>query len=126
MIAATLVFGMGTFIAWHGGALNAQARIQSELYGGIEKELASRGVSSAVVIAPRFAEIWKAVPEYMERGTWVFEWRRARPDLSDTYLIVQDIPDAAAVFREKFPGRPVFKLSVESRPPYFSLDSADR
>ncbi|MBN1938575.1 MAG: hypothetical protein JW843_03250 [Candidatus Aminicenantes bacterium] len=125
MVASTLVFGMGTFIAWHGGALKAQARIQSELYGRIEETLESRGTAGAVVIAPRFADVWRAIPEFNERGTWVFEWRRARPDLSDRYLIVQDVPDAVEIFRKKFPGRPVFRLSVGSRPPYVTLAPAD-
>ncbi|MCX6565178.1 MAG: hypothetical protein NTW38_01925 [Candidatus Aminicenantes bacterium] len=126
MIAGALVFGMGTFLAWQGGALNAQARIQSEIYGGIERTLESRGVPSAVVIAPRFADIWRANPEFKERGTWVFEWRRARPDLSDKYLIVQEMSGAAGIFREKFPDRPVYRLTVEPRPPYWSLAPAER
>jgi hypothetical protein len=126
MVAAVLVFGMGTFIAWQGGALNAQARIQSDIYGGIETTLESRGAPSAVLIAPRFADVWRANPEFNERGTWVFEWRRARPDLSDKILIVQDVPGAAGIFREKFPGRPVFQLTLTPRPPYWNLEPADR
>jgi len=120
-----LVFGMGTFIAWQSGALNSQARIQSDIYGGIERILESRGVSSAVVVAPWFADVWQANPEFKNRGTWVFDWRRARPDLSDKYLIVHDIPDAVAIFRTKFPDRKIFRLSLISRPPYTSLDPAN-
>jgi len=121
VIAGLLVFGMGTFIAWQSGALNNQARIQSDIYGRIERTLESQGVSTAVIIAPRFADVWRADPEFKERGTWVFEWRRARPDLSDKYLIVQDIPEAASIFRAKFPSRPIFRLSLTPRPPYTAL-----
>jgi len=126
LIAAMLFFGMGTFIAWQGGALNAQARIQSDIYGGIAKTLESRGALPAVVIAPRFADVWRANPEFNERGTWVFEWRRARPDLSDEILIVQNVPGAAGIFREKFPGRPVFQMTLTPGPPYWNLEPADR
>jgi len=126
MVAAVLVFGMGTFIAWQGGALNAQARIQSDIYGGIETALESREASSAVVVAPRFADIWRANPEFNKRGTWVFEWRRARPDLSDKILIVQDIPGAVGIFREKFPNRPIFQMTLTPRPPYWNIAPADR
>lgn len=126
VVASVLALGMGTFIAWHGGALRAQARIQSEIYGGIETALESRGTDKAIVIAPRFADVWRTVPEFRERGTWVFEWRRSRPDLSDRFLIVQDIPDAVRIFREKFPDRPIFKLSAEPHPPYLALSATDR
>ncbi|MHB8055503.1 MAG: hypothetical protein ACYDH3_09685 [Candidatus Aminicenantales bacterium] len=125
MIAGTLVFGMGTFIAWQSGALNAQARIQGDIYGGIERTLETRGAPSAVVIAPRFADVWRANPEFADRGTWVFEWRRARPDLSDKTLIVQDVPGAEGIFREKFPGRPIFRMTLAPRPPYWILAPAD-
>lgn len=124
VIAGLLVFGMGTFIAWQSGALNDQARIQSDIYGRIERSLQSQGITSAVVIAPRFADVWRANPEFKDRGTFVFEWRRARPDLSDKYLIVHDIPDAAAIFRAKFPNRPVYRLSLIPRPPYTALAPA--
>ena len=124
VIAGLLVFGMGTFIAWQSGALNSQARIQSDIYGRIERTLESQGVPSAVVIAPWFADVWRANPEFKDRGAWVFEWRRARPDLSDKYLIVHDIPDAAAIFRAKFPNRPIYRLSLITRPPYSTLAPA--
>jgi len=124
-VSGLLVFGMGTFIAWQSGALNHQAKIQSDIYGRIDGELKARGVPTAVVIAPRFADVWRNIPEFRDRGTWVFEWRRPRPDISDKYLIVQPIPDAISIFRAKFPGRPIYRLTLLPRPPYFVLAPAD-
>lgn len=123
-VSGLLLFGMGTFIAWQAGALNAQARIQSEIYDGIERAVETRGGPPAVVIAPRFADVWRANPESLKRGTWVFEWRRARPDLSDDILIVQDVPGAAWIFREKFPDRNLFRMTLAAEPPYWSLEPA--
>jgi hypothetical protein len=124
-ISGLLVFGMGTFIAWQSGALNHQARIQSDIYGLIDRELEVRGATTAVVIAPRFADVWRSIPEFRDRGSWVFEWRRPRPDLSDKVLIVQPIPDAASIFRTKFPGRPIYRLTILPRPPYLVLAPAE-
>jgi hypothetical protein len=124
-ISGLLVFGMGTFIAWQSGALNHQARIQSDIYGLIDRELEARGATTAVVIAPRFADVWRSIPEFRDRGSWVFEWRRPRPDLSDKVLIVQPIPDAASIFRTKFPGRPIYRLTILPRPPYLVLAPAE-
>jgi hypothetical protein len=126
MIAAGLIVAMGTFIAWQGGALNAQARIQSDIYSGIERTLEAANVGRAVIIAPRFAEVWRANPEFKDRGTWVFEWRRAKPDLSDDYLIVHDIPGAAETFAAKFPERPVFRMILTPEAPYWSIVPAGR
>jgi hypothetical protein len=124
-VSGLLVFGMGTFIAWQSRALNHQARIQSEIYNRIDGELEARGIPTAVIIAPRFADVWRNIPEFRDRGTWVFEWRRPRPDLSDKYLIVQPIPDAASIFRAKFPGRPIYRLKLLPQPPYFALVPGD-
>ena len=89
-----------------------------------ERAVETRGGPPAVVIAPRFADVWRANPESLKRGTWVFEWRRARPDLSDDILIVQDVPGAAWIFREKFPDRNLFRMTLAAEPPYWSLEPA--
>ena len=106
--------------------MNAQARIQSDIYSGIERTLEAADVGRAVVIAPRFADVWRANPEFKDRGTWVFEWRRAKPDLSDDYLIVHDIPGAAETFAAKFPERPVFRMILTPEAPYWNVVPAGR
>ena len=72
------------------------------------------------------AEVWRANPEFKDRGTWVFEWRRAKPDLSDDYLIVHDIPGAAETFAAKFPERPVFRMILTPEAPYWNVVPAGR
>ncbi len=90
-------------------ALFAQAEPQRSLYASLEDGIPARE-RPAVVLAAQFFVVWSAYPQYAERGTWVFEWRRPEPDFGDEILILRDTPDALASVRRRFPGRPVYRL----------------
>ena len=133
MLAAALTLGLGTFIAWQAIALNRQAQSQKVIYGRIERSVGPGAGTSAgagappksVVLAPRFRKVWENIPEFKETGGWVFQWRRARPDLSDRILIVHDVPGAEEALRKRFPERKFFRLRNVDGPPYFEIEALD-
>lgn len=120
LVLAALVVGLGVFNAWEALALNRQARIQTTIYGAIEKGVAAGGAQGrAVVLVPKYADTWELHPPFEKIGSWVFEWRRPRPDLADRILIVRDLPGAGPAMRTRFPDRPQFRLTRVDQPPYF-------
>ncbi len=129
MLAAALTLGLGTFTVWQGIALNRQAQNQKVIYGRIEQAVGPGAgqdtTQKAVVLAPRFRKVWENVPEFKDTGGWVFQWRRARPDLSDRILIVHDIPGAEEALRKRFPERKFFRLRNLDGPPYFEIEALD-
>lgn len=122
VLTGALVLGLGLFNFWQAQALHKQASIQKDIYGFIETTLKENRVKKAVVLAPQFWVVWESIPRFKEIGTWVREWKKARPDLSDRTLILYDVPKAEAALREKFPDRVFFRLATRVSPPYLKLD----
>jgi len=120
-----LALGLGTFILWQGIALNRQAQNQKVIYGRIEQVAGQGAAQKSVVLAPRFRKVWENVPEFKNIGGWVFQWRRARPDLSDRILIVHDVPGAEEALRKRFPERKFFRLRNVDGLPYFEIEALD-
>jgi hypothetical protein len=116
-----LVLELGTFNALHGSYLRRQAAIQDEIYGWIAHNV-DTSEKKAVLLAPRFGQVWAANPEYMRTGAWVFEWRRPRPDYSDDVLILHNVPGFESAFRQHFPDRRFYQLVVSSRPYGLSIE----
>ncbi len=121
MLAGALVLGLGTFNAWQGAALNRLTQPQKDIYGRIEREAVPPAGGQSVVLAPRFRKVWENIPEFKALGGWVFQWRRARPDLSDRILIVHDVPGAEEALRKQFPERSFFRLRNLPDSPYFEI-----
>ena len=109
------------FNFWQCHALNPQALIQNYVYGFIENGLREAGVDKAVILAPQFGCLWLANEYFRSIGSWVFEWRRARPDLSDKILILHDLPNVEQELRKQFPDRPFFRLRNSPKAPYLEL-----
>ncbi|MBN2185137.1 MAG: glycosyltransferase family 39 protein [Candidatus Krumholzibacteriota bacterium] len=110
-----LVFGMGTFNAWQMKALNEQSHIQSEVYDWIDNQ----GLHNAIVLAPRFYEIWSisGIPaKYATTGCYVFEWRMTKPDYSDDVLILRDVKSEIPKLRKAFPDRTLYRMTITKRP----------
>jgi hypothetical protein len=118
-----LVVGLGIFNATHALALREQARIQRDIYVWIDRAVSEPGGKKAVVLAPQFAEIWSRVPWMREVGTWVFEWRRPRLDLTDGVLILHDRPGVEGWLRERLPDRRVFRIGLREETPYAVLSA---
>ena len=123
MLTSVLVLGLGTFVAWQCVALNGLVRPQKTIYARVEREAAPPAGGRSVLLAPRFRKVWENVPEFKETGGWVFQWRRARPDLSDRILIVHDVPGAEEALRKRFPERKFFRLKNLADPPYFEISA---
>jgi hypothetical protein len=117
MACTCCVLGLGTFDLWHSLALRRQSRIQSEIYGFID----GADLGPAIVLAPKFGDLWQnAGPDYKAIGTFVYEWRRPRPDWSDEVLILRDRVDPAFL-QSRFPQRRLFRLGPAPDPPYLVL-----
>lgn len=116
-----IVVGLGIFSVGHAFGLRDQARVQRDIYDWIERGVQEAGRDRAVVLAPQFAEIWSRVPWMREVGTWVFEWRRPRLDLTDGVLIVHDRPGVESWLRERLPDRRIFRIGLLDETPYAIL-----
>ncbi len=115
VLVFSLVHGMGTFNGWQMKALNEQSHIQSEIYDWID----GQGLHGAVVLAPRFYEIWSesGIPaEYAATGCYVFEWRMTKPDYSDDVLILRDVKSEIPELKRAFPHRALYRMTITGRP----------
>jgi hypothetical protein len=122
MTAAVLLVNLGIFNAWHGVALNHQAQIQSFVYSYLDNSLDRPGSPRSVVLAPQFAKIWLSNPYFRAVGSYVFEWRRAKPDLSDRILIVHDRPGVEEKLKARFPDRAFFRLQTIPEVPFLKIE----
>lgn len=113
VLAVVLPVSFGTFSLWQARFLHDQALIHLATYTMVE------GVSErpAVVLVPRYSAVWNATPEFRRRGTWVFEWRRPHPGLSEDVLLVHDEPGALEAVRGTFPERAVYRLAPNGKAP---------
>jgi len=114
-----MVLSLGTFTLWQCFALRGQATLQNDIYGFLE----SAGLKNAVVLAPRYATLWQnAASEYPRIGSFVYEWRRPKPDWSEEVLILHDAQGAALeALRTRFPTRSFYRLSATRQAPYMQL-----
>ncbi len=118
ILVCVLVLGLGIFNFWQCQALNRQALIQNYVYGFIENSLQEKKVDKALILAPQFGSLWVANDYFRSIGSWVFEWRRAKPDLSDKTLILHDLPNVEEKLRAAILRPPVFPTcGTLSRPP---------
>ncbi|WP_426736365.1 glycosyltransferase family 39 protein [Myxococcus faecalis] len=106
-LAMFLVLALGTFTVWNGLALRRQAEIHEYVYGVVDEP----DLSEAVVLAPAYSNAWNAIPRFRTQGSFVFSWRRPRPDLSDSVLVLLDAPGEEPRLRALLPGRRFFRLS---------------
>ena len=104
------------------GALAEQARLQRSVRDVVDRSI---DVRPAVVVAPRFLELWRHDPAAVDVGTWVYDWPPARPDGHDDVVFVSDgswLDDDAsrpldatiAVARRSFPERALYRVVVEA------------
>ena len=128
-VAATLLTALVvvnlTFFSIHAWAMRESARLQVELYEALEAAVPAQA-RPAVVLAPEFNAVWKRNAVYEKRGTWVFEWRRPRPDLSDDVLVLADGPGLEESVRRAFPERHFFRMAPVSDGRPFELQPLSR
>lgn len=108
-VAVVLVIAMGAFNVVNGVGLRRQADIQAGVYDRVESEVPD-GSGKAIVLAPTFASIWKRDATFVETGSWVFVWKRPRPDFSDDVMILHDVPGIEARLGRAFPDRRIYRV----------------
>ena len=124
-VAASLALGLGIFNITHASALQEQAGIQAAVYDWIERTRPAPDLPKVVVLAPQFGATWIHLPGMARVGSWVFEWRRAHPDLRDDVLILHDLPGLEPLLRERFPDRSFYRLLLFNGPPFGALVPLD-
>jgi len=116
-----LLLGLGTFNIWHSLALHRQAHIQHYIYSYIENTINEKNIQKAIILAPQFGNLWRASKYFASIGSWVFEWRRVKPDFSDEIMILHDVPNIKKQLRKNFPDRVFLRLRPTKEPPFFEL-----
>lgn len=120
-VMVALAVGLGIFNLTHALALQQQATIQSAIYGWIDRSVYDSNGRRVVVLAQQFGATWVRIPGMWQIGSWVFEWRRPLPDLSDDVLILHDQPGVEHSVRRMFPDRRVYRLLLIAAAPYVVL-----
>lgn len=110
-VALAAVIALGTFSVWHSRGLHRQAEIHASIFGSID----ALGLEDAVLLAPYYAHVWQAVPEFRETGAWVFHWPPVDPARSADVIFAhqtgQSLDDERlARLRADFPGRRFYAL----------------
>jgi hypothetical protein len=124
-IAISLALGLGIFNVTHAVALHEQAGIQAAVYGWLERARPAPDSPKVVILAPQFGATWVHLPGMVNIGTWVFEWRRAHPDLRDEILILHDLPGLEPALRQRLPDRRFYRLQLFNGPPFGALVPLD-
>lgn len=106
-LVMVLLLALGTFTVWNGLALRRQAAIHESVYTLVD----APALEDAVVLAPEYGQLWRSIPTFRQQGSFVFTWRRPRPDLSDRVLVLHDVPGAEPALRALLPGRNFYRLS---------------
>ncbi len=116
-LVVALVIASGAFVYKYARSLRASARIHRAIYTAI-REQAPPG---SVLLAPQYAQVWLTTPRFSRRASWVFEWRRPRPDFSDERLILHYRAGDLYALRQAFPHRRFYRLAAVAGPPYLRL-----
>jgi hypothetical protein len=116
-----LLVGLVPFDALHSAALREQAMIQALVYDRIEQQIPA-DQRPAILFAPKFAEVWLDMTPLAEVGSWVFEWRRPRPDFNDDIMILHGgSGPAVGTVRTAYPERNVFFLKRQGKDKWFEI-----
>ena len=125
-VAVALTLGLGIFNLKHAAAMQDQAAIQASVYEWVERIRPEGAGPKVILLAPQFGTTWNHLPSVPRVGTWIFEWRRAHPDLRDDLVILHDLPGLEATVRERFPDRRLFRLLLVAGPPFAAIVPVDR
>lgn len=114
VVTVTVALGVTSFVfnAVQSVALNDSSHIQADVYSRLEA-LVPESARPAIVLAPQFGALWSMNDAYYARGSWVFEWRRPKPDFSDDVLILRESrsnPEVLPSVRAAFPTRAMFRI----------------
>ncbi len=119
-VCASLVIGLGAFSGFTLRGIQRQSEIQAAVYRRIDGLVTGDG-RKAIVLAPQFATVWRNDDEFAATGSWVFDWRRPRPDYSDAVLILHESPDVTTELRRAFPDRTIYRLALPAKGIEFRL-----
>lgn len=102
--AGYVVLGLNLFTSWHAIALRDQALARL----GLSEMIEAIPERPAVVLAGPFERLRTKYTLQGGVGSFVYEWRRARPDWSEPVLILHDSERAQAEVGRAFPARTAY------------------
>lgn len=108
-VLAVACIAMPIFGLHHGLAVRRMTAVQEDVYGMLEQQ----AKAPAVVLAPRFYRIWTSADPYRKTGSWVLNWRYAKPQLDDPVLILHDGKNAVESVKKAFPKRKLYRLASQ-------------
>jgi hypothetical protein len=107
VLVAYLIVPLLLFTMWNAAPLRRQATLQEDIYAAVESDVVRR---PAVLLTPQLGAVWRSDPSLRSGGSWVFSWRRARPDRIEPILILADGKNAARLAAAAFPDRSIYRL----------------
>lgn len=111
LVAGVVSMSIHRSNAWH-----------SKFLEGIDTQIPR----NSVVLAPRNAYFWRTLPAGTYNGSWVFETRSPKPDLSDERLILRYTTGAETWAQQRFPDRNIYIVKPSSLPPYVEVIEVQR
>lgn len=112
-----LFLGLGTFTFWNGLALQRQAHIQKTVYDFVENPK----LGKAIVLAPKYADVWTRQRRFAGIGSWIFDWRPPSPTKTERVMILHHSRTALPHLRKLYPDRTLYRLHTLPRAPYMNL-----
>jgi len=80
----------------------------------------------SVVMAPRNAYFWRALPPGYHNGSWVFEARAPKPDFAERVVILRYTTGSEVFALERFPERRVFVAVPSMEDPFVLVTEVER
>jgi hypothetical protein len=125
LAGSLLIYGIYfNFHQW--SAMHDSARITAEINEFIGFQISKlQGIEEgapirpSVIVSPSFMQVWRNIPRYQSRGTWVYEWPTASPGLGDPLTFVAEGFDDS--LRARFKGREFYHLVLKAAPPFIDL-----
>lgn len=114
MVCAAAVLGLGLFDGWNARWLRRQAEIHDHIYAILDDP----GRPPNVVLAPRYADLWRAIPGFAQAGSWVLEWRKPSPSGTDNAIVIHDRPGIERDVAAAYPDRALYRMMPTSQSPW--------
>jgi hypothetical protein len=104
------------FAGVHLNAVEHSARMHDKLYSFFDDPKFDR----SVVLAREYGTHWKAFPAFRNTGSFVFQWRRVKPDDERVHIFhyTKNEPKTLKALRDAMPDRKFYELRTLPRDPY--------
>jgi hypothetical protein len=109
-LAGYATFGLTIFAGGYCSAWRETNTLQRDIYDLVDQP----GSSPRVVLAPPYSAIFTNIDRHGS-GTWVFSWRRVRPEANEFSILLHDSMKSRALAQTFFPDREVLVLELNPR-----------